>query len=258
MNPFSRLALISSATAQAREAETILREQHEFVPLDSADAVIVLGGDGHMLQILHQLLEDRRDIPAYGMNRGTIGFLMNGWQPGELLNRLARAKSFSVRPLTATVTTVSGQSFTLPAINEVSLLRETRQAAKIEISVNGRPVIPELICDGVLVSTPAGSTAYNLSANGPILPLDSSLLALTPISPFRPRRWKGAILPDRYVVKMTILESAKRPVSAVADQREIRDIASVEVALDRARSLTLLFDPEHALDDRIAMEQFIT
>lgn len=258
MNPFSRLALISSATAQAREAETILREQHEFAPLDSADAVIVLGGDGHMLQILHQLLEDRRDIPAYGMNRGTIGFLMNGWQPGELLNRLARAKSFSVRPLTATVTTVSGQSFTLPAINEVSLLRETRQAAKIEISVNGRPVIPELICDGVLVSTPAGSTAYNLSANGPILPLDSSLLALTPISPFRPRRWKGAILPDRYVVKMTILESAKRPVSAVADQREIRDIASVEVALDRARSLTLLFDPEHALDDRIAMEQFIT
>lgn len=258
MNPFSRLALISSATAQAREAETILREQHEFVPLDSAEAVIVLGGDGHMLQILHQLLEDRRDIPAYGMNRGTIGFLMNGWQPGELLNRLARAKSFSVRPLTATVTTVSGQSFTLPAINEVSLLRETRQAAKIEISVNGRPVIPELICDGVLVSTPAGSTAYNLSANGPILPLDSSLLALTPISPFRPRRWKGAILPDRYVVKMTILESAKRPVSAVADQREIRDIASVEVALDRARSLTLLFDPEHALDDRIAMEQFIT
>jgi NAD+ kinase len=192
------------------------------------------------------------------MNRGTIGFLMNGWQPGELLNRLQRAKSFSVKPLTTTVTTVSGQSFILPAINEVSLLRETRQAAKIEISVNGRPVIPELICDGILVSTPAGSTAYNLSANGPILPLDSSLLALTPISPFRPRRWKGAILPDRYVIKLTILESSKRPVSAVADQREIRDIASVEVALDRSRSLTLLFDPEHALDDRIAMEQFVT
>lgn len=242
----------------AREAEGILREQHDFVPLDQAEAVIVLGGDGHMLQVLHQLLEDRRDIPAYGMNRGTIGFLMNGWQSGELLNRLSRAKSFSVKPLTTTVTTVSGQSFTLPAINEVSLLRETRQAAKIEISVNGRPVIPELICDGILVSTPAGSTAYNLSANGPILPLDSSLLALTPISPFRPRRWKGAILPDRYVIRLTILESGKRPVSAVADQREIRDIASVEVALDRSRALTLLFDPEHALDDRIAMEQFVT
>ena len=258
MSSFSRLAVISSATPVAREAEAILREQHEFVALDQADAVIVLGGDGHMLQVLHQLLENRRDIPAYGMNRGTIGFLMNSWQSGELLNRLERAKSFSVKPLTTTVTTVSGQSFTLPAINEVSLLRETRQAAKIEISVNGRPVIPELICDGILVSTPAGSTAYNLSANGPILPLDSSLLALTPISPFRPRRWKGAILPDRYVVKLTILESSKRPVSAVADQREIRDIASVEVALDRARALTLLFDPEHALDDRIAMEQFVT
>ena len=258
MSGYSRLAIISSATPVAREAEAILREQHEFVPLDQADAVIVLGGDGHMLQVLHDLLENRRDIPAYGMNRGTIGFLMNGWQPGELLNRLQRAKSFSVKPLTTTVTTVSGQSFTLPAINEVSLLRETRQAAKIEISVNGRPVIPELICDGILVSTPAGSTAYNLSANGPILPLDSSLLALTPISPFRPRRWKGAILPDRYVIKLTILESSKRPVSAVADQREIRDIASVEVALDRSRALTLLFDPEHALDDRIAMEQFVT
>ncbi|MGB5079019.1 MAG: NAD kinase [Sphingorhabdus sp.] len=258
MSIFTRLSIISSATPMAREAEGILREQHDFVPLDQAEAVIVLGGDGHMLQVLHQLLEDRRDIPAYGMNRGTIGFLMNGWQSGELLNRLSRAKSFSVKPLTTTVTTVSGQSFTLPAINEVSLLRETRQAAKIEISVNGRPVIPELICDGILVSTPAGSTAYNLSANGPILPLDSSLLALTPISPFRPRRWKGAILPDRYVIRLTILESGKRPVSAVADQREIRDIASVEVALDRSRALTLLFDPEHALDDRIAMEQFVT
>ena len=258
MSAYSSLAIISSAAPLAREAEAVLREQHDFVPLDQADAVIVLGGDGHMLQVLHDLLENRRDIPAYGMNRGTIGFLMNGWQPGELLNRLQRAKSFSVKPLTTTVTTVSGQSFTLPAINEVSLLRETRQAAKIEISVNGRPVIPELICDGILVSTPAGSTAYNLSANGPILPLDSSLLALTPISPFRPRRWKGAILPDRYVIKLTILESSKRPVSAVADQREIRDIASVEVALDRSRSLTLLFDPEHALDDRIAMEQFVT
>lgn len=258
MSAYNRLAIISSTTPLAREAEAVLREQHDFVPLDQADAVIVLGGDGHMLQVLHQLLQDRRDIPAYGMNRGTIGFLMNGWQAGELLNRLERAKSFSVKPLTTTVTTVSGQSFTLPAINEVSLLRETRQAAKIEISVNGRPVIPELICDGILVSTPAGSTAYNLSANGPILPLDSSLLALTPISPFRPRRWKGAILPDRYVIKLTILESGKRPVSAVADQREIRDIASVEVALDRSRALTLLFDPEHALDDRIAMEQFVT
>lgn len=257
MTRYMQLAIISSATPQAREAEALLREVHEFVPLDTADAVIVLGGDGHMLQVLHQLLENRRDIPAYGMNRGTIGFLMNSWNLHDLPGRLERAKSFSVRPLTTEITTISGQKFTLPAINEVSLLRETRQAAKLEISVNGRAVIPELICDGILVSTPAGSTAYNLSANGPILPLDSSLLALTPISPFRPRRWKGAILPDRYVIKINILEAGKRPVSAVADQREIRDIAQVEVGLDRNRALTLLFDPEHALDDRIAMEQFI-
>ena len=258
MTAYQRLAVISSSTPQAREAEKLLHQQHDFVPIEQADAVIALGGDGHMLQVLHRLLEDRRDLPVYGMNRGTIGFLMNGWEGDGILSRLARAKSFQVRPLTMTASTVDGQNFTLPAINEVSLLRETRQAAKIEVSVNGRPVIPELICDGILVATPAGSTAYNLSANGPILPLDSSLLALTPISPFRPRRWKGAILPDRYVIRLNILETAKRPVSAVADQREIRDIAWVEVALDRNRALTLLFDPEHALDDLIAMEQFVT
>jgi NAD+ kinase len=258
MTDFSRLALLASATASSREAEALLRQQLDFVPLDQASAVIVLGGDGFMLQVLHQLLEERRDIPVYGINRGTIGFLMNTWQSNDLLSRLARAKSFTVKPLTMTVATESGQQFTLPAINEVSLLRETRQAAKICVTVNGRPVIPELICDGILVATPAGSTAYNLSANGPILPLDSSLLALTPISPFRPRRWKGAILPDRYVIRLDILESNKRPVSAVADQREIRDVAWVEVALERNRTLTLLFDPEHALDDRIAMEQFVT
>lgn len=257
MSEFNQLALIASNTPAAREAERALSEQHDFVPISEADAIIVLGGDGHMLQILHRLLEERRDIPAYGMNRGTIGFLMNSWSDGNLLNRLVRAKRFSVQPLTMTAATVSGQQFTLPAINEVSLLRETRQAAKIGVTVNGRLVIPELICDGLLVATPAGSTAYNLSANGPILPLDSSLLALTPISPFRPRRWKGAILPDRYVIRLEILESNKRPVSAVADQREIRDVAWVEVALDRTKTLSLLFDPEHALDDRIAMEQFV-
>jgi NAD+ kinase len=258
MSRFARLALLAAPGEAARDAEKQLSALYEFVPLDEADAVIALGGDGFLLQLLHRLLEDRRTLPAYGMNLGTIGFLMNNWQPDGLAERLERAKSFSVTPLIATIENTAGQRFTLPAINEVSLLRETRQAAKIEIGVNGRIVLDELICDGVLVSTPAGSTAYNLSANGPILPLDSALLALTPISPFRPRRWKGAILPDRYKVKLTILESTKRPVSAVADQREIRDIASVEVALDRNRLLTLLFDPEHALDDRIAMEQFVT
>lgn len=258
MSRFSKLALLASLGEQARNAEKQLREMHEFVPIDEADAVIALGGDGFLLQLLHRLLEQRRDLPTYGMNLGTIGFLMNNWHPNDLLTRLEKAKSITVTPLIATIEATSGQRFTLPAINEVSLLRETRQAAKLKIDVNGRTVLDEMICDGILVATPVGSTAYNLSANGPILPLDSSLLALTPISPFRPRRWKGAILPDRYVVKLTILENGKRPVSAVADQREIRDIASVEVALDRNRSLTLLFDPEHALDDRIAMEQFIT
>ncbi len=257
MTKFSKLALLASNTPQAREAEAALQLRYDFVPVAEAEAIIALGGDGYMLQVLHRLLEDRRDIPAYGMNLGTIGFLMNGWCDSELLNRLERAKRFSVQPLLMTVATVSGQQFTLPAINEVSLLRETRQAAKLGVTVNGRLVIPELICDGVLVATPAGSTAYNLSANGPILPLDSSLLALTPISPFRPRRWKGAILPDRYVIRLEVLEANKRPVSAVADQREIRDVAWVEVALDRTKALSLLFDPEHALDDRIAMEQFV-
>ncbi len=257
MTDFSKLALLASHTDGAREAADFLREQYDFVGLDEAEAAIVLGGDGYMLQVLHGLLEDRRDIPVYGMNRGTIGFLMNVWEPAGLLNRLSRAKSFAVKPLTMTVATIDGQTFTLPAFNEVSLLRETRQAAKIAITVNKRPVIAELICDGILVATPAGSTAYNLSANGPILPLDSSLLALTPISPFRPRRWKGAILPDRYVIRLDILEANKRPVSAVADQREIREIAWVEIALDRNKAMTLLFDPEHALDDRIAMEQFV-
>ncbi len=258
MSKLGKLALLSAPTDPARLADSQLRAQHDFVDLDDADVVIALGGDGFLLQVLHGLLEVKRNLPVYGMNLGTIGFLMNHWQIDGLAERLDRAKSFSVTPLVAKIATAAGETFTLPAINEVSLLRETRQAAKIEISVNGRVVLDELICDGILVSTPAGSTAYNLSANGPILPLDSSLLAVTPISPFRPRRWKGAILPDRYVVRLEILESTKRPVSAVADQREIRDISSVEVSLDRERNLTLLFDPEHALDDRIAMEQFVT
>ena len=253
-----KLALIASSTDQARNAEAALRDMHEFVPLSDADIVVALGGDGHMLQLLHQMLEMRRILPVYGMNLGTVGFLMNAWNPQNLLERIDKAKTFAVKPLDVAITTVDGQKYNLPAINEISLLRETRQAAKIAITVNGRSAIGELICDGVLVSTPAGSTAYNLSANGRILPLDSSMLALTPISPFRPRRWKGAILPDRYNIGLEILESTKRPVSAVADQREIREVARVDVALDRNRELKLLFDPHHALDDRIAMEQFIT
>jgi NAD+ kinase len=252
------IGLVSSGTEATAAAEAILRARYKFAPADKAEILVALGGDGFMLTTLHAMLEGDRPRPVFGMNRGTVGFLMNEWQLDGLAERIAAAKAIRVAPVEMTATTVSGDAFTHPAINEVSLLRETRQTAKIEVSINGRVVLDELVCDGVLVATPAGSTAYNLSAHGPILPLAAKMLALTPISPFRPRRWSGAILPDDTSVCFRILEAKNRPVSAVADQFEVRDVARVEVRLDRDRSLTLLFDPEHALDERIAMEQFIT
>ncbi|MGJ3649917.1 NAD kinase [Sphingomonas sp. GlSt437] len=258
MRSFERRALLASPTDAAHEAATALRETHEWAPLDQADVVIALGGDGFMLQTLHMMLESRRPpVPVFGMNLGTVGFLMNEFRDFGLDQRLAMSKAFQVRPLRMTAETIEGEIHTLPAINEVSLLRETRQTAKLEVTVNERVVLPELVCDGALVATPAGSTAYNFSAQGPILPLDSALMALTPISPFRPRRWRGAILPDKARISFRVLEAAKRPVSAVADQREVRDVARIDIASDRTRELTLLFDPEHALDDRITMEQFL-
>jgi NAD+ kinase len=254
---YRRWALLDSGSPLAVSAASDLRARYDWVEADEADLIIALGGDGFMLQTLHAMLETGRVVPVFGMNRGTIGFLMNEYRLDALTARLARARAVRVNPLLADITTRSGQTHRLPAINEISLLRETRQAAKIEVMVDGRTMLPELISDGVLVSTPAGSTAYNLSAHGPILPLDSALLALTPISPFRPRRWRGAILPERTRVAFRVREADKRPVSAVADQLEVRDIARVEVAVDRERALTLLFDPEHALDDRIVAEQFM-
>lgn len=248
--------LIASPTDAAQAAEKVLREMYAWVEPERADMLVVLGGDGFMLQTLHHMLERRRLVPVFGMNLGTVGFLMNEWRPELLEDRLTRTRTFSVTPLRMDATTIEGESFSLPAINEVSLLRETRQTAKIEVAVNGNVVLDELVCDGVLVATPAGSTAYNFSAQGPILPLGSSMLALTPISPFRPRRWRGAILPEKARFGFTVLNPQKRPVSAVADQREIRDVTKVEVAIDRSCTLSLMFDPEHALDDRIAMEQF--
>ena len=258
MNAYPRRALVASPTAPARAAEAELAEMGDWVPLDEADVIVALGGDGFMLQTLHTMLEQRgAAVPVFGMNLGTVGFLMNEWRHQGLDARLERARPFKVSPLAMVATCVNGRTHTLPAINEVSLLRETRQTAKLEVSVNDRVVLPELACDGILVATPAGSTAYNLSAQGPILPLGSALLALTPISPFRPRRWRGAILPDKARIAFRALDAAKRPVSAVADQREIREVATVAVEVDRSRELTLLFDPEHALDDRITMEQFV-
>jgi NAD+ kinase len=257
MSTETRRALVASPTQAARAAEDRLRAAYDFVPVEEADMIVALGGDGYMLQTLHAMLEGRRIMPVFGMNLGTVGFLMNEWRLDGLDQRLDRAKSFKVNPLRMTVDTVDGEQFSIPAINEVSLLRETRQTATLEVQVNGRTVLPELVCDGVLVATPAGSTAYNLSAHGPILPLGSALVALTPISPFRPRRWRGAILPEATQIRFTVLNPVKRPVSAVADQREVRDVAQVEVRIDRTTPLTLLFDPEHTLDDRIAAEQFI-
>jgi len=250
-------ALLVSPTPAARAAAERLQATYDFVEPAQADIVVALGGDGFMLQALHMMLESHQIKPVFGMNLGTVGFLMNEWRLERLAERIQAAKTFKVNPLRMHVTTVDNEDISLPAINEVSLLRETRQTARIEVSVNERVVLPELVCDGVLVATPAGSTAYNLSAHGPILPLGSSLIALTPISPFRPRRWRGAILPEKTRVRFRVLDPQKRPVSAVADQREVRDVSCVEVAVDRTMPLTLMFDPEHTLDDRIAAEQFI-
>jgi len=233
-----------------------MRRRYEWVHTADADIVLALGGDGFMLQTLHAMLDRRQIKPVFGMNLGTVGFLMNEWRLDALHARLARAKAFSVTPLRMDAETIDGEHFSSPAINEVSLLRETRQTAWIEVSVDNRVVLPELVCDGVMAATAAGSTAYNLSAQGPILPLGSGLVALTPISAFRPRRWRGAILPETARITFRVIDPAKRPVSAVADQREIRDVASVSISIDRSIALTLLFDPEHALDDRITMEQF--
>ncbi|MXO66060.1 NAD kinase [Altererythrobacter endophyticus] len=253
-----KLALLASPAERAQQASRHLADKADWVPLEEADAVIVLGGDGFMLQVLHQMLDNGRIIPAYGMNLGTVGFLMNRHQPGNTLTqRVARAKPIGVAPLRMIARRQDGSEQVHCAINEVSLLRETRQTAKLEVEVNGKVRIDSLACDGVLLATPAGSTAYNLSANGPILPLDSHMLALTPISPFRPRRWRGAILPEHSQVIFRVLDPGKRPVAAVADQKEVRDIAEVKLEIARDQQLTLLFDPGHSLDERIVAEQFV-
>jgi NAD+ kinase len=251
-----RLALLHSESHVAATAARRLRDRYSFVPVREADVVVVLGGDGFLLQTLHEAMQAADPKPVFGMNRGTVGFMMNNWKEAMLPERVAAAQAVQLHPLLMQAVTSGGTSFHSPAINEVSLLRETRQAAKIAITIDGKVRLEELICDGVLVSTPAGSTAYNLSAHGPILPIQSDLLALTPISPFRPRRWRGALLPQSSTITFTVLEAGKRPVSAVADQFEVRDVAKVSISTDKSVSLTMLFDPDYALDDRIVAEQF--
>ncbi len=251
-----KLALMASSTAEAQAAAAELKTHYEFVDAAEADILVVLGGDGQMLHVMHEF--SGRGLPIYGMNCGTVGFLMNDFDSAGLHERLKRAEKFVLNPLRMEVTTVGGDHIVAMAINEVSLLRETRQAAKIEITIDGKVRMPMLIADGVLVATPAGSTAYNLSADGPILPLGCDLLALTPISAFRPRRWPGALLPATADIHLKILEAAKRPVSAVADQLEVRDVASVSIKSDKHVSLELWSDPGHTLAERVLNEQFET
>lgn len=249
-----KIAFIAADTAEAREAETRLVARYGRHDRDDADILVVLGGDGTMLRTLHDCMS--RPRPIFGMHCGTVGFLMNRFDIEDLPARLAAAKRARLHPLLMRARDKAGREQRALAINEVSLLRQTAQAAKIGIAIDGIERLPELICDGVLMATPAGSTAYNLSAHGPILPIGAGVIALTPISAFRPRRWRGAILPQRAEVRFSIHEAEKRPVSATADFIEIRDVVEVIVTQEDSVSLTLLFDPEHHLDERILREQF--
>ncbi|PIV33590.1 MAG: NAD kinase [Lysobacterales bacterium CG02_land_8_20_14_3_00_62_12] len=249
-----RLAFVASRVEEAQAACRALQSEHGECAPAAADVIVALGGDGFMLQTLHKFRDTGK--PVFGMKLGSIGFLMNVWRPEALQERIERAEKSLLRPLEMSVLAESGASVEAIAFNEVSLLRQTKQAAHIRIILNGAEKLAELICDGMLVSTPAGSTAYNLSAFGPILPLDCRLLAMTPISPFRPRRWRGAILPSNIEMRMEILDHYKRPVSATADANEVRDIIEVTVRESTTRTVTLLFDPEHKLEDRILNEQF--
>ncbi len=253
---FERVAFAASDAEAAQSALIKLRHTYGSVPLDEADVIVALGGDGFMIGMLQEVME--RGTPVYGMNRGSIGFLMNEFEESGLSERLQTAHETVIHPLRMRATDQSGESFEALAINEVSMLRATRQAAKIAISVDGSKRLDELICDGVLVATPAGSTAYNLSAHGPILPIDAELLAVTPISAFRPRRWRGALLPTRAKIRFDVLEPRKRPVNAVADSTEIRAVDWVEAEVATDVKLRLLFDPGHTLDERILREQFLS
>tara|TARA_B100000676_G_C17969517_1_gene782390 strand:+ start:536 stop:1303 length:768 start_codon:yes stop_codon:yes gene_type:complete len=250
----NRIAFLASTSDEAQSAFVDLVKRYQNSPANEADAIVALGGDGFMLRVLHDYKDANK--PIYGMNRGSVGFMMNAYTPDDLPTRLARAEPVTLRPLVMTTTTMSGEKEEAIAINDVSLFREIQQAAKIKITVDDIIRLEELICDGILLCTPAGSTAYNLSAHGPIVPIASDVLCLTPISAFRPRRWRGAILPNSARVKFEILEGEKRPVSACADAYEVRNVSSVEVSLDTSTNLTMLFDPEHDLEERILSEQF--
>ena len=251
---FQRIAFVASEVPEACAARNRLVERYGNTDPREADAIVALGGDGLMLQTLHRVMHNR--IPIYGMNRGSVGFLMNEFSENDLIGRLERAVVTEIHPLAMTATDATGVRHQGLAINEVALFRQTHQAAKLALSVNGQVRLDELICDGVLVATPAGSTAYNLSAYGPIIPINAQLLALTPISAFRPRRWRGALLANNARIGITVQEPAKRPVSAVADNVEFRSVVEVEISQAADIDLYMMFDPDHDLDERILSEQF--
>jgi len=250
----SPIAFIASDTAEARAAQTRLSSFYGAVAPEKAATIVTLGGDGFMLETLHAFMNTGKAI--YGMNCGSVGFLMNEFREHGLRERLRAAVETAIHPLTMRAVDASGQRHRAYAINEVSLLRQLRQTSKIRVTVDGRVRLAELMCDGILISTPAGSTAYNLSAHGPIVPLSANLLPLTPISAFRPRRWRGALLPSTAQVLFEVLEADKRPTAAVADFTEVRDVISVAVGEDRSTSITVLFDPDRVLSERIIAEQF--
>jgi NAD+ kinase len=251
---FERIAFVASSSPEAADAREALAGRYGDVDPASADVVVALGGDGLMLQTLHRFMQSGK--PIYGMHRGTVGFLMNEFSEDKLKERLSAAKTAVIHPLLMRARDMQGNLHEAYAINEVSLFRQSYQAARLRILIDGKERLPELVADGVLVSTPAGSTAYNLSAQGPIIPINAPLLALTPISPFRPRRWHGALLPDTAQVTVEVLEADKRPCAAVADHDEVRSVKAVDVRMDHSISMHMLFDPGHSLDERIIREQF--
>ncbi|MBF9233367.1 NAD kinase [Microvirga alba] len=251
---FNHVAFVASPTSEAQGALQALQSRYRNVGPEEADVIVALGGDGLMLQTLHRFMGTAK--PIYGMNKGTVGFLMNDFREDDLFERLESAQRSVVHPLLMVAWDMKGEAHTARAINEVSMLRQTYQAAKLRVSVDSRVRLDALSADGILIATPAGSTAYNLSVNGPILPLNAPLLALTPISAFRPRRWRGALLPDYARIQIDVLEPENRPVSAVADHTEFRNVSRVDASLDRSVDLVMLHDPGHSLDERILREQF--
>jgi NAD+ kinase len=251
---YERIAFVASPVPEAQEARDRLIRRYGDAEPETADVIVSLGGDGYMLQTLHNFMKAGK--PIYGMHRGTVGFLMNEFHDQQLLERLAAARVTVIHPLLMRARDADGDEEAFHAFNEVSLFRQTNQAAHLRILIDGEVRLTELVADGVLIATPAGSTAYNFSAQGPIIPISASLMALTPISPFRPRRWRGALLPDSAHVRVEILEPQKRPVAAVADHDEVRSVCMVDIKMDHSIAMEMLFDPGHSLDERILREQF--